>query len=161
MPTPKHILKLREKIGHDLIISPGAAALVFNDAGEILLHKRADFKVWAAIGGILDPGETPAETAVREVLEETGVHCVPVRISGVYTTPIVTYPNGDQAQFVITAFVCRATGGEPRVNDDESLEVGFFPTNDLPAMREDMRVRIEHAILDLAQARFFFNGEWS
>ena len=30
--------------------------------------------VWALPKGNLDPGETPAETAVREVWEETGVH---------------------------------------------------------------------------------------
>ena len=161
MPVPEYIRQLRRKIGHDLIIAPGVCGLVFNDRGEILLHKRADFGTWALIGGMLDPGEAPADAIVREVMEETGVQCLPERVTGIYNTPVITYPNGDLAQFVITAFQCRAHRGEPRVNDDESLEVRYFPPDDLPDMRADLRVRIAHALVDLPRARFFFNGDWA
>ncbi len=41
---------------------------------EVLLLERADAPgYWQSVTGSLDPGETPAQTAVREVLEETGL----------------------------------------------------------------------------------------
>ena len=59
---------------------------------------------------------------------------VPERITGVYTTPTLTYPSGDQAQYVIVGFACRVVEGVARVNDDESLEVAFFPMDALPEL---------------------------
>jgi 8-oxo-dGTP pyrophosphatase MutT (NUDIX family) len=97
---------------------------------------------------MLDPGEHPATTVVREVLEETGVHVVPERITGVYLTRLISYANGDQAQYVITAFRCRPIAGEPRAADEESLDVRYFPLNALPELSADHRARIEHAARD-------------
>jgi 8-oxo-dGTP pyrophosphatase MutT (NUDIX family) len=42
-------------------------------------------------------GEEPASAIAREIFEETSLRVVPRRISGVYTTPIISYPNGDRA----------------------------------------------------------------
>jgi ADP-ribose pyrophosphatase YjhB (NUDIX family) len=145
MPTPYFLVQLREKIGHDLLLLPGVCGLVFNDNEQILLQRRSDTGRWALPGGIMEPDEVPATAVVREVLEETGVKVVPERITGVYTTPPVTYANGDQAQYVLVGFVCRAVEGEPRVNDDESLEVAYFPLNALPELSAAHRTRIEHA----------------
>jgi 8-oxo-dGTP pyrophosphatase MutT (NUDIX family) len=145
---------IREKLGNDLLLLPGICAIVFNDQGEILLQKRADTGKWAIIGGMLDPGEEPADAVIREVWEETAVEVIPQRITGVYTTPIITYANGDQAQFIITAFVCKAMPGEARVNDDESLEVGYFALTNLPELGEQHRLRIEHALANQAGAFF-------
>jgi hypothetical protein len=46
--------------------------------------------------------------------------------------PPTTYPNGDVAQYLDLTFRCRHVTGEPRVNDDESLEVGWFGVQELP-----------------------------
>ena len=157
MPISSYVKQLREKIGHDLLFLPGVSAVVVNDNGEILLHKRSDFRAWALPSGILDPGENPADAVVREVFEETAVHIQPVRISGVYTTPPITYPNGDRALYVITTFLCRPTGGPgPRVNDDESLDVRYFHPSQLPLpdLRPDHRLRIEHALSGSERAYF-------
>jgi 8-oxo-dGTP pyrophosphatase MutT (NUDIX family) len=145
MPTPHFLVQLREKIGHDLLLLPGVCGLVFNDKEQILLQRRSDTGRWAVPGGIIEPGEVPATAVVREVLEETGVKAVPERITGVYTTPSLTYANGDQAQYVLVGFRCRAVEGEPRVNDDESLEVAYFPLNALPELSVAHRTRIAHA----------------
>jgi hypothetical protein len=45
---------------------------------------------------------------------------------------VITYPNGDVAQYVITAFRCRAEGGPPHAADEESSEVRYFPLDALP-----------------------------
>lgn len=157
MPISDHIRAIREKYGQGLLLLPGVSALIFNDKGEVLLNRRSDTGKWATIGGIIDPGEEPSEACRREVLEETGLEIAIDRVSGVYTTPPVTYPNGDVAQYVITAFRCRVIDGEPRVADDESLEVRFFPLNDLPAdLRDDMELRILHASDPSDERAFFF-----
>jgi 8-oxo-dGTP pyrophosphatase MutT (NUDIX family) len=158
MPIPQYIRDLRTKIGHDLILMPGVCGLVFNDAGEILLNRRSDSGRWAVLGGIPEPGEEPAEAVVREVFEETGVRAQPLRITEVGTSPIVNYPNGDRAQYLVVTFYCRAIGGEPRVNDDESLEVKYFPLDRLPEISPQHRLRIEHAAAH-APAAFFHVGE--
>lgn len=145
MPIPNFLKSLRARIGHELLLVPGACGLVFNERDEILLHRRSDTGRWALIGGMIEPGEEPADAVVREVFEETGVRVVPERITGVYSTPVVEYPNGDQMQYIITTFRCRPVEGEPRVNDDESLEVRYFPLDALPELRPDHVRRIEHA----------------
>jgi 8-oxo-dGTP pyrophosphatase MutT (NUDIX family) len=137
-----------------MLLLPGVTAVVLDDAGRLLLGQRADNGCWALIAGVMDPGEQPAETVVREVYEETGVHVVPERISSVLTQPPNTYPNGDQTEFVDITFCCRAIGGEARVNDDESLAVGWFALEDLPPLNELNQRRIEWALTTSVDAWF-------
>ena len=145
---------IRARVGHDLLLLPGVCGLVFNPAGEVLLQRRSDTGKWAVIGGMLDPGEEPAKAIVRELFEETSLRVVVQRLTGVYTTPIINYPNGDRAQYIITTFVCTTVEGEPIVNDDESLEVRYFPMTDLPELDPKYRLRIEHALANQPAAFF-------
>ncbi|WP_411142713.1 NUDIX hydrolase [Streptomyces sp. x-80] len=148
MATPDFIHDLRTSIGQQLLWLPGVSAVVFDDAGRVLLGKRADTGGWSVIGGIPEPGEQPAETAVREVYEETAVRVVPERVVLVEAMPPVRYPNGDRCQFMDVTLRCRATGGTARVNDDESLDVGWFAVDDLPAVHDYALTRIERALQD-------------
>lgn len=136
MSTPEFILKLREKIGHDPLWLVGITAYVEDDRGRILLGRRADTGEWALVYGINEPGEEPADTVAREVLEETGVDVVPVELASVKASDkLITYANGDQTRYLDLMFACRlAPNGNaaPRVNDDESLEVGWFEPDALP-----------------------------
>ncbi|MGW1198507.1 NUDIX hydrolase [Streptomyces sp. NPDC002536] len=145
MPIPDFIRDLRAKAGHHLLWMPGVSAVVRDDEGRVLLGRRADTGEWSIIGGIPDPGEQPAAALVREVYEETAVHCVPERVLLVEALQRVTYPNGDVCQFMDTCFLARAVGGEARVNDDESLEVGWFAVDALPEMEEFAVRRIKQA----------------
>jgi 8-oxo-dGTP pyrophosphatase MutT (NUDIX family) len=132
MATPKFILELREKIGHDLLWLTGISGVVLNDAEQVLLVRRADTGGWALVAGILEPGEQPAVALVREVQEETAVVVEVERLISIESLPPGAYPNGDQVQFLDLCFRCRPLSGEPRVNDDESLEVAWFPLDDVP-----------------------------
>ncbi|MEU5919959.1 NUDIX domain-containing protein [Streptomyces sp. NPDC047141] len=149
MATPDFIRELRKTAGHQLLFLPGVSAVVFDDRGRVLLGKRADNGSWALVGGIVDPGEQPADAVVREVYEETAVRCVPERVLLVETLrkPVV-YANGDICQYLDVAFRCRAVGGEARVNDDESTEVGWFEVDALPEMKRFSYLRIEKALAD-------------
>ncbi|MGW5381398.1 NUDIX hydrolase [Nocardia sp. NPDC003963] len=147
MPTPDFIRHIRATVGHQLLWLPGVSAVVFDEAGRILLHRRVDDHRWALLSGIPEPGEQPAAAVVREVFEETGVECVVEGLVAVQSEPAMAYANGDICQFMNLCFRARAVGGTARVNDDESLEVGWFAPDALPAdLDGDQRVRVERAL---------------
>jgi 8-oxo-dGTP pyrophosphatase MutT (NUDIX family) len=148
MTTPGFIRELRTRIGHQLLFLPGVSAVVLDDDGRVLLGRRADNGLWSIIGGIPEPGEQPAEAAVREVYEETAVRCEVDRVLLVQTLEPVRYANGDACQYMDTSLRCRAVGGRARVNDDESLEVGWFTRDALPPLGEFALTRIKLAAAD-------------
>ncbi|MFF7768750.1 NUDIX domain-containing protein [Streptomyces massasporeus] len=148
MATPDFIRTLRASAGHQLLWLPGVTALVFDDAGRVLLNRRADTGRWSVLGGIPDPGEQPAACAVREVYEETAVRCVAERVVLVQALQPVTYENGDTCQYMDITFRCRAVGGEAKVNDDESLDVAWFDVDALPDLNEFGLLRIKQALSD-------------
>ncbi|MBT2488328.1 NUDIX domain-containing protein [Streptomyces sp. ISL-96] len=148
MATPEFIRRLRATAGHQLLFLPGVSAIVFDEAGRVLLGRRADTGKWSIIGGIPEPGEQPAATVVREVYEETAVECVAERVVLVQGLKPVEYPNGDRCQYMDITFRCRAVGGEARVNDDESLDVAWFSVDALPDLNEFALLRIKQALTD-------------
>nr|WP_281386694.1 NUDIX domain-containing protein [Jiangella mangrovi] len=132
----------------------GVTAVIVDDEGRVLLGQRSDTGRWALISGILEPGEQPAVAVVREAFEETGVHIEVERISSVVTGPPAAYPNGDRVQFMDVAFRCRPVSGEARVNDDESLAVGWFAPDELPPLDDEQQERLLQALKDEPAAYF-------
>ncbi|GAA2298256.1 NUDIX domain-containing protein [Streptomyces kunmingensis] len=145
MATPEFIRKIRAGAGHQLLYLPGVTAVVLDDEGRVLLGRRTDTGRWALPAGIAEPGEQPADVATREVQEETGVECVAERVVLVQALEPITYDNGDECQFMDMTFRCRATGGEARVNDEESLEVAWYALDALPPLSEHALLRIKQA----------------
>ena len=158
MATPDFIRDLRASAGHQLLYLPGVSAVVFDDQGRVLLGRRADTGRWSVIGGIPEPGEQPADCAVREVYEETHVRVVPERVVMVHgIEKPVTYDNGDICQYMDICFRCTATAEEAqraRVNDDESLEVAWFGLDELPELKEFAVFRIKQATQEEGPAWF-------
>jgi 8-oxo-dGTP diphosphatase len=157
MPMSPYLKNLRKHVGHDLLILTGVSAVIINDAGELLLQRRSD-NGRSLVAGVLDPGEQPADAIVREAYEEMGVDIAVDRLVGVALHP-VTYPNGDQCHYLNTWFRCHVVGGEARVNDDESLEVGWFGIDALPDVDAFVLLRIQTALKDDAPAWFAPAGE--
>src|SRR4029078_1930573 len=83
-------------------------AVVGNDAGEILLVQRADSGIWLYPTGWADVGYSPAEIAVKEVAEETGVDCEPVRLLSVMDGQRLGFTRFGMYMLL---FYCRGTGG--------------------------------------------------
>ena len=136
MPISEYIKNIRAQIGSDLLLLPGVTAVVISAHDEVLLQLRRDTDTWAPPSGGVEPGETVAQCAMREVLEETGIEVLPEAVVAVLSGEAynVTYPNGDKMATVTTVFRCRALNAEtPRVNDDESQDVRYFPSDALPA----------------------------
>lgn len=137
MPTPEFILRLREKVGnHPLWLSGATSVVVRPSAGgaEVLLVQRTDNGAWTPVSGIVDPGEDPHLTAVREVAEETGVTAEVEHLVWLTVTEVITYPNGDQTQYLDHVFRCRWVAGVPAPGDDEALQAAFFEVDRLPPM---------------------------
>lgn len=154
MATPEFILALRERIGHTSLFLPGVTMAVLDDHGGVLLVRRVDGSEWGLVAGIVEPGEQPAVAGVREVLEETGVHVEVERLTSVYTQEPMTYSNGDECQFLDLTFRCRYVAGDARVNDDESVDVRWFPLSDLPELTAHSRDKLALALTDADQPWF-------
>ena len=106
-------------------------AAVGNDRGELLLIRRADSGVWLYPTGWADVGYSPAEVAVKEVAEETGIEVEPVRLIGVLDR-LRPVPGGRSWGFYSLLFHCRAVGGTMRPHPLECLDVGWFAEEALP-----------------------------
>ncbi len=133
MPISPYIAKLRTRIGHDLLLLPAVTAIILDDQNRALLHRSADDNRWYTIGGAIDPGEEPAAACIREVREETGLIVTIDRIVAVGSSPVITYPNGDECQYISTAFLCNVTGGKLAVSE-ESHELRYFADDELDAL---------------------------
>ncbi len=145
MPVPEFILRLRERVGHELLWLSGATAVVLS-GGQVLLVRRADDGRWAPVSGVVDPGEHPERTAVREALEEAGVTCEVDGLVWVNVTEPIHYPNGDVSQYLDLTYRCRWLSGEPFVADDESLDARWFALDALPPMADRDLERVRRAV---------------
>jgi 8-oxo-dGTP pyrophosphatase MutT (NUDIX family) len=105
------------------------AAVVGNDRGEILLTQRADSGWWLYPVGWADVGYSPAEVAVKEVYEETGIECEPLALIAVLDALRLGFARSPLYSMV---FHCRMIGGELKGHPLETSAVGFFPRDDLP-----------------------------
>lgn len=154
MPAPEFVLELRKKIGHDPLWVPGVRGVVIDSQGRILLAQRADNKQWALVSGMLEPGEQPARGLVREIFEETAVIAEAERVVSVGAVGPFTYPNGDVCEFLDVVFLCRYVSGTARVNDDESLAVGWFAVDELPPLMPGHLTSIKRALAPVEAAHF-------
>jgi 8-oxo-dGTP pyrophosphatase MutT (NUDIX family) len=111
-------------------LQPGAAAVIFDDTGRLLLQRRGDNGLWGLPGGAMEVGESAAQTVVREVKEETGYDVEIVRLVGVYSDPrhtTIRYADGNAFQFVSCLFECRIVGGSPMLCEETTALEWFDP----------------------------------
>jgi ADP-ribose pyrophosphatase YjhB (NUDIX family) len=154
---PDFVVALRTKIGTAPLWLSGVTAVVLK-GDQLLLVRRADNGAWTPVTGIVDPGEQPADAAVREVVEESGVRVVPERLASIGVTDLVVYDNGDESQYLDLTFRMRWTDGDPYPADGENTEAGWFQLDALPPMSSEMMGRIETALSDRSSAQFRFAG---
>lgn len=130
-----YIENLRKRIGHMPLILAGAAVLIQNADGAVLFQKRRyPENCWGIPGGLMELKESPEETAIREVYEETGLDISGLELLGVYSSSgkMSTAGNGDQYYPLTIAFVTAHYEGTLQVDPEESLDYKFFPLDRLP-----------------------------
>jgi ADP-ribose pyrophosphatase YjhB (NUDIX family) len=105
-------------------------AIVGNAAGQLLLVQRADSGIWLYPTGWADVGYSPAEVAVKEVAEETGIECEPQRVLAVIDGQRMGFSRFGMYMLL---FHCTAVGGELMGHPLETSDVGWFDADSLPA----------------------------
>ncbi|MVN85896.1 NUDIX domain-containing protein [Deinococcus sp. HMF7620] len=133
-PPGNFLLDLRKVIGHRPWFAPGANVLVTDEAGRILLLRCGHTGRWTLPGGNLEPGESFAETAARELLEETGLTAARLDPLEMFAGPEYrfTSPNGDVVDYVSVLYRAHSVTGTLTPQPGEVLEVGWFGVDELP-----------------------------
>jgi ADP-ribose pyrophosphatase YjhB (NUDIX family) len=154
--TVNYVRWLRSYVGHQRLLQLAASAFITDERGNVLLGQRTDVMLWAPPSGVVQLGETPARTVVREVLEETGLHVEIERMIGLYTGHDFewTYPNGDQAQIVSAFFRCRVVSGTLTPDYTEFVSLGYHPPDHLPPLMPRYVRMLRDALADRAEAAF-------
>lgn len=104
--------------------------IVGNDKGEILLVQRKDSGVWLYPTGWADVGYSPAEVAIKEVHEETGIIAEPTALMGVVDGMRMGFSRFGMYMLL---FHMNAVGGELNGHPLETGDVGWFAADALPS----------------------------
>jgi ADP-ribose pyrophosphatase len=133
----------------EVVLHRGAVALVpMVDKQHVCLvrnHRYAiDQTLLEVPAGTIDPGETPEQTAERELLEETGYHAGRIhRIREWYVSPGVMTER-------MYLYLCEELRPGPvRHQLDEQLQVIIVPWDEALAMVEDGRIEDAKSLLAL------------
>jgi 8-oxo-dGTP pyrophosphatase MutT (NUDIX family) len=158
MPIPPHIAELRAHIGHALLWYATARTVTIDDHGHVLLGRYPGLDTWTIPGGVIDPGEQPADAAVRECYEETGIIAVPEALTSVTVSGLITHDSGDLTRHLDITFRCRATGGHPRPGDGEFQDVRWHHADALPTLPAyELRI-LARALQSDRQPAYTFSG---
>jgi 8-oxo-dGTP pyrophosphatase MutT (NUDIX family) len=163
MPMSPHMAAIRAQVGHDLLTATAAAVAVFDDDARILLVRLADMGTWGPPGGAIDPNELPADAAVRECWEETGLLVEPTRVVGIFGGPefLIQYPNGDLTYYTVIVFEARKISGTCLADGIETLDVKYFTREECQhiSMTAAHRLILDHSFR-FTGAPFFTPSEW-
>ena len=131
-------MALDDRISHIPFIQTGAAIIIRNEIGEILLQERTDRNKWGLPGGCQDLGEDLRITAVREAYEETGIKLDPNEIELIDTlsgeSRKNSYPNGDIVYNNTSLYLADVSieNESTLKGDSETKRLKFFNTEDVP-----------------------------
>ena len=152
--SPDEIIELSNIIGYPVftrlcmnelkhkfvLLQDGAAAIIVNDKGQILLQSRTDNERWGLPGGCQELGERFEETVIREVKEETNLEITEenLELVGIISggTRRKEYPNGDVVINNTALYCVKNYTGEVKW-DSESKEMKFFDLDNLPENQHD------------------------
>ena len=147
-----YLWRLRQAVGSELVLMPGAMVALQREDGRILLTRRADDGSWCLPAGAAEPDGSFARTAIDELREETGVEVaehdlLPFGCLSEAELHTIHYPNGDVTHCFALLFLARVWRGDPRPDGEESTEVSFFELGSFP---EPLHAPTAHAVELLA-----------
>jgi len=112
---------------------PASSAIVERDGRFLLVRRRnppaAD--LYAFPGGRGEAGETPAETALRELHEETGLQGSNPRLYAVYDLKSGGVEDGPPSHFMLSVFLVDADPVSPAMAASDAKEVGWFSLDEI------------------------------
>jgi len=114
-------------------VAVGDAAVIDPADGHILLVRRADDECWAMPGGAFEVGETPAEGAEREALEETGIRCKARTLVGVFDSRLCGSKSRHHLyQFAFLCTPLNRDDPEASTTPQETMDVAWFAEDEIP-----------------------------
>ena len=117
----------------------------------LVVHEKKHGQLWYLPAGRVEPGESIADAAIRETLEETGV---PITLDGILRVEHTPMPDHARVRVI---FVGRpADDTPPRATpNDESLGAAWVTLaelRELPLRGDEVRVLFEHVAAGAAIA---------
>ena len=136
MPISSYLKSVREKVGHDLLAMTAVSISILDVDRRLLLGRDVEMNFWTLPGGAVDPNEQPADAAVRECFEETGLLVKLDALIGVFGGPefLIHYPNGDVAYYTTAAFRGFIVGGSHKPVDGEFCDLGYFSQSECDSL---------------------------
>jgi 8-oxo-dGTP pyrophosphatase MutT (NUDIX family) len=130
--------RMRQKIGHDLLLIPGAFVFLRRDDGQVLFARRTDDDTWCIPAGVSEEGSSFADTAVTELREETGCVVDPADLTAFASyskaeTHTLHYPSGDVSHSFAILFLATRWTGTPRPDGEETTDMRWADPTDPPA----------------------------
>ena len=131
-------MALDERISHIPFIQTGAAIIIRNEKGQILLQERTDRNKWGLPGGCQDLGEDLRITAIREASEETGLK---IELNSIVLIDTLSgnsrknsYPNGDIVYNDTSLYLAKVSSVDVDnlKGDSETKRLKFFKPEEVP-----------------------------
>jgi ADP-ribose pyrophosphatase YjhB (NUDIX family) len=135
--SPEELLARYRANQFELGPQASGEAAVFHD-DKLLLVRRADDGLWALPGGITDPGETLAQTARRELREETGIDGRVIELLGVFDSRL--WRSEKKIHFCHAVFRIEAADPQPRPSPEVSA-AAYFGADELPPLSPGHHLR--------------------
>lgn len=112
-----------------------SSAIVVGVRG-VILHKHKRLGIWIQPGGHIDEGDDPADAALREVMEETGLTTTHFR-----NTPTIVHidvhPAPKGHTHLDLRYLLRGPDADPQPPEGESPDVAWFTFDDAMAVAGD------------------------
>jgi 8-oxo-dGTP pyrophosphatase MutT (NUDIX family) len=123
-----YLWRLRQKVGSELVLMPGAMIVLRRDDGRVLLLERSDDHTWCVPSGGCEPGQSFIAAAIAEVHEEVGIRLDAAHMHAFASlsdpqTHTLTYEGGDVTHWFALCFLVERWDGEPVPDGDEALDV--------------------------------------
>jgi 8-oxo-dGTP pyrophosphatase MutT (NUDIX family) len=132
-----YLWRIRQKIGNELVLMPGASVIVENDVGQILLLRRSDTGEWCVPAGAAEVGDSFARTAINELREEAGLivdesGLIPFGCLSDPEVHIIEYPSGDITHCFAMCFAVRSWTSDLAHDREEMTGLAFCNLSRLP-----------------------------
>jgi ADP-ribose pyrophosphatase YjhB (NUDIX family) len=101
--------------------------------GRVLMVREISDGKWTLPGGWADVNQTPGESVVREIAEESGFTARVLKLAAVHDYQRSNHPARHMDSIYKLFFICEITGGAARASDETS-EVAFFSRHELPPL---------------------------
>ncbi|MBS1885967.1 MAG: NUDIX domain-containing protein [Actinobacteria bacterium] len=137
-----YLWRLRQKVGSDLVLVPGAMVFLVREDGAVLFTRRADNGKWCLPAGGAEEGGSFADTAISELREETGVvadraDLVAFACLSEAELHTITYPGGDVSHCFAMLFLARRWRGDPEPDGVETTAMRWADPAAPPSPLED------------------------